>query len=95
MVDCLHPWCRSVQRLECRCLEGSCLGSKKQHRQLAGGLRLSVWLLGTCPHGSSWHCRQELVLGAPWSTSLHQGQEPYTNDRIQGGHRVSARLEGP
>ncbi|CAI9177401.1 unnamed protein product [Rangifer tarandus platyrhynchus] len=39
------------------------------------------------PKGSSRHCRQEPVLGAPCSTSLHEGQEPHTSDRAQGGRR--------
>ena len=95
MLERLCPQWRSVQRVVGVCLEGSCLGSEKHHRQLACGLRLSARLPGTCSQGSSRDCRQEPVLGAPCSTSLHEGQEPHTSDRAQRGHRVSARLEEP
>ena len=47
------------------CLEGSCLGSEKHHRQLTGALRLSAGLPGICIQGSSRDCRQERVLRAP------------------------------
>ena len=95
VLGCLCPQWRSVQRVVGVCLEGSCLGSEKHQRQLTSGLRLSAQLLPTCSQVSSRDCRQELVLGAPCSTSLHQGQEPHTSDRAQGVHRVSARLEEP
>lgn len=93
VVGCLHPRWRSVQRVVGVCLEGRCLGSEKHHTRLAGGLRLSARLPGTCSQGSSRDCRQEPILGAPCSISPHEGQEPHTSHRAQGGHRVSARWE--
>ena len=95
VVGRLRPRWRSVQRVVGVGLEGSCLGSEKHHRQLAGGLRLSARLPGTCPQGSSRDCRREPVLGAPCSTSLHEGQEPHASDGAQAGLRVSATWEGP
>ncbi|XP_061260741.1 uncharacterized protein LOC133240253 [Bos javanicus] len=68
---------------------GDVWGSEKHHKQLAGALRLSAWLTGTCSQGSSWDCRQEPVHGAPCSISLHEGLEPHTSNRAQGGHRVN------
>ena len=57
---------------------------------MAVALRLSAWLPGTCSQGSSWDCRQEPAHGALCSISLHEGLEPYTSNRAQAGHRVSA-----
>ena len=94
-VGRLCPRWRSVQKVVGVGLEGSCLLSEKHHRQLAGGLRLSARVPGACPQGSSRDCRQEPALGAPCSTSVHEGQEPHTSDGAQGGHRVSATWEGP
>ncbi|XP_040098055.1 ral guanine nucleotide dissociation stimulator-like [Oryx dammah] len=66
---------------------GDVWGSEKHHRQLAGALRLSAWMPGTCSQGSSRDCRQEPVHGAPCSISLHDRPEPHTSNRAQGRHR--------
>lgn len=47
VVGCLHPRWRSVGRWWA-CVWRDVWGSEKHHRQLAGALRLSAWLLGTC-----------------------------------------------
>ena len=60
---------------------------------MADALRLSAWLPGTCSQGSSRDCRQELAHEAPCSISLHEGLEPHTSNRAQGGHRVSGSWE--
>ena len=76
VVGCLRPWWRSVQRVVGVCLEGSCLGSEKHHRQLTGALRLSAGLPGICLQGSSRDCRQEPVLRAPAPQPSTRGGNP-------------------
>ena len=92
VVGCLHPRWRSVGRWWA-CVWRDVWGSEKHHRQLAGALRLSAWLPGTCSQGSSPDCTQEQIHGAPCSISLREGLEPHTSNRAQGGHRVSASQE--